>query len=285
MSQSDLLQSESRGYALFLVLPAFMVAVFFAYPLLGLLSLSFSSPDGWFGHYLDVLSDGVFLLALRNTLFFALATAFLTALLGYPVALLVASVGPTLGGVLLLLVMVPFWTSILVRAYAWIVLLGRGGLINTGLIEIGIINTPLPLLFNATGVIIGMVHVMLPYMILPVLNSMKRLNPNVLAAADSLGASRSQVFLRVLLPLTAPGVMGGFVLVFVISLGFFITPALMGGPRNLVSAKLLHEQITQQLAWPEAAAVAMVILVLTLGTFVICARVFGLRGSMSMDAR
>src|SRR5712664_906147 len=135
MSQSDLLRSESRGYALFLVLPAFMVAVFFAYPLLDLLSLSFSSPEGWFGHYLDLLSDGVLLLSLRNTLFFALATAFLTALLGYPVALLIASVGPTLGGVLLLRVMLPYWTSILVRAYAWIGLLGRGGLTNSGRTE------------------------------------------------------------------------------------------------------------------------------------------------------
>src|SRR5207253_9207544 len=118
------------------------------------LRLGFSSPDGIFGHYVALLSDDVFLLSLRNTVVYSFATAFITAVLGYPVALLIASVRSALAGVLLLLVMVPFWTSILIRAYAWIVLLGRGGLINSGLIEAGLIDSPFPMLFSAFGVLV-----------------------------------------------------------------------------------------------------------------------------------
>jgi ABC-type spermidine/putrescine transport system permease subunit I len=277
--------SERLLYGLLLVPPVVVMGGLFAYPLLDLLAQSFGSPQGWLGHYLALLDDEVFLIALRNTFTFALLTAAGTAVLGYPVALLIASVRPLVASVLLLLVMVPFWTSVLVRSYAWIVLLGRGGVINGVLLSSGLIAAPLPMIFNQLGVTIGMIHVMLPYMVLPILGAMSRLDRNLLAAADSLGASRRQTFFRVLLPLTLPGVIGGAVLVFVLSLGFFVTPALMGGPRDLVAAMVIHDEITRRLAWDEAAASAAVLLLLTAGTFVVCARIFGLRRHMSFELR
>lgn len=279
--RASLRLSETSLHTWLLIPPLIVLLCAFAYPLLDLFLRSFSAPEGIFGHYFALLRDSVFLIALTNTLKFALITGVFTAILGFPVALLIASVRPTVAGILLLLVMVPFWTSILVRSYAWIVLLGRNGILNSLLLDIGLVNEPLALLFNSIGVSIGMIHVMLPYMILPILSVMSRTNLDLLAAAESLGANRWQVFWRVLLPLTLPGILGGFVLVFVLSLGFFVTPALLGGPRDLVAAMTIREKISLGLAWDEAAAASVILLVLTSGTFLACLRIFNLRRGMS----
>jgi ABC-type spermidine/putrescine transport system permease subunit I len=273
--------SEGRVYALLMLAPLAVMAVLFAYPFAALVVKSFSSPSGPFGHYIDLLGDETFQIALWNTFLYALITAASTALLGYPIALLLASVRASFANILLLLVLVPFWTSVVVRCYAWIVLLGRHGVFNESLSRIGLLDAPLQLVFNGVGVIIGMVHVMLPYMVLSIFSAMARLNKEILAAADSLGATRMQAFFRVLLPLTMPGVLGGFTLVFVMSLGFFITPALLGGPRNLVAAMVIRDQVTKELAWDDAAAASVILLVLTCGTFLVAARVFGLKRHMS----
>jgi putative spermidine/putrescine transport system permease protein len=277
--------SESRGYTLMILAPLAVMIVLFAYPFAALVVRSFSSPSGLFGHYIDLFGDLTFQIALRNTFLYAFATATITTLLGYPVALLLASINRSLANVLLLLVLVPFWTSVVVRCYAWIVLLGRHGVLNESLLQLGLLDTPLQLVFNGLGVIIGMVHIMLPYMVLPIFGTMTRLNKEILAAADSLGANRMQSFFRVLLPLTMPGIVGGFTLVFVLSLGFFVTPALLGGPRNLVAAMVIRDQVTRQLAWDEAAAVSVVLLVITTGTFLVAARLFGLKRHMSLSWR
>jgi putative spermidine/putrescine transport system permease protein len=277
--------SESRGYTLLILAPLAVMIVLFVYPFAALVLRSFSSPSGPFGHYIDLFGDMTFQIALWNTFLYAFVTAAVTTLLGYPVALLLVSINRSLANVLLLLVLVPFWTSVVVRCYAWIVLLGRHGILNESLLQVGLLNTPLQLVFNGIGVIIGMVHVMLPYMILPIFGTMTRLNKEILAAADSLGATRMQSFFRVLLPLTMSGILGGFTLVFVLSLGFFVTPALLGGPRNLVAAMVIRDQVTRQLAWDEAAAVSVVLLVITTGTFLIAARIFGLKRHMSLSWR
>ena len=277
--------SETGGYTLLILAPLAVMIVLFAYPFAALALRSFSSPNGPFGHYIDLFEDVTFQIALWNTFLYAFVTATVTTLLGYPVALLLASVNRSLANVLLLLVMVPFWTSVVVRCYAWIVLLGRHGVMNESLLQVGLLNTPLQLVFNGIGVIIGMVHIMLPYMVLPIFGTMTRLNKEILAAADSLGATRMQSFFRVLLPLTMSGIVGGFTLVFVISLGFFVTPALLGGPRNLVAAMVIRDQVTRQLAWDEAAAVSVVLLVITTGTFLVAARIFGLKRHMSLSWR
>jgi putative spermidine/putrescine transport system permease protein len=275
--------SEAARYSMFMLLPLLFVSTFFLYPAAETVWRSVTGGTFPGGLYLDLLQDDVFLLSLRNTFFFAVLTTICAVLLGYPVAILIGFSRPAIGNLLLLLIMVPFWTSILVRSYAWLVLLGREGLVNATWIGSGLGEQPMSLIFNSIGVSIGMIHVMLPYMILPVISTISRINKETLSAASSLGASRWQSFVRVLLPLTLPGIAGGAALVFVISLGFFITPALMGGPRDLVTAMVIHDRITRQLAWDEAAAISVVLLLLTGGTFFICARIFNLQRHMSMS--
>ncbi len=269
-----------RGWNLLVLPPLAFVVVFFLYPLAGMIARSFAEGAFPGALYLDLLRDDVFLLALRNTFTYAAITAAAAAFLGYPVAVLIGFARPAAAGLLLLFVMVPFWTSILVRSYAWLVVLGREGIVNTFWLGWGLGSKPLQLIFNDIGVVVAMVHVMLPYMVLAMLSNIARLDRNLLTAAASLGASRSQTFIRVLFPLTLPGVAGGLALVFVLSLGFFITPAVMGGPRQVVTAILIHDQIARQLAWDQAAAVSVVLLVLTAGTFFVCARILGLRRHM-----
>ena len=164
-------------------------------------------------------------------------------------------------------VLLPLWTSVLVRTYAWMVLLGRNGVFNRWLIDIGVIADPLPLLNNFTGVLIGMVHVLLPYMVLPIYGAVRRLDPALVAAAEGLGASSWRIFWRVYLPLTLPGIFAGATIVFVLSLGFFITPALLGGGKVMMLAVLIEQQIHQTLNWPFAAALSAVLLALTLGVY------------------
>lgn len=277
--------SEAARFGLFIVPPLLFVAVFLIYPLADMVLLSFAEGPFPGALYLDLLQDNVFLLSLRNTFLFAFVTAICSAVLAYPVAVLIGFSRPAVSNALLLLVMVPFWTSILVRSYAWLVLLGREGIVNALWMGSGLGSKPLQLLFNSIGVCIAMVHVMLPYMILPIVSTIGQLNKDVFWAASSLGASRWQTFIRVLLPLTLPGIAGGFALVFVLSMGFFITPAIMGAPRDIVTGMVIHDKVTRQLAWPEAAAISVVLLVVIGAVFLFCARVLGLRRYMSISAR
>jgi putative spermidine/putrescine transport system permease protein len=271
-----------NGFTFMLAPPALFIAVLFIYPLLGMAARSLTEGAFPGAIYLDLARDNLFLLSLRNTFTYALLTAGLAAVLGYPVAVLIGFSRPAVANVLLLLVMVPFWTSILVRSYAWLVVLGREGILNFLWMGSGLGTKPLQLIFNSTGVVVAMVHVMLPYMILPLLSTISRINKDVLAAASGLGASPCQAFRRVLLPLTLPGAAGGFALVFVLSLGLFITPVLMGGPREVVTAMVIYDQITRQLDWDHASAVSVILLLLTGGAFFVCARIFGLQRHMSL---
>ena len=190
-------------------------------------------------------------------------------LLAYPLGFLLATTTPgwaTLGFVFVLL---PLWTSVLVRTYAWMVLLGRNGVFNRLLVEGGIVDAPLPLLHNFNGVLIGMVHVLLPYMVLPIYGAVRRLDPALVAAAEGLGASSWRIFWRIYLPLTLPGIFAGSVIVFVLSLGFYITPALLGGGKVIMLAVLIEQEVRQTLNWPFAAALSAVLLVATLGVYTV----------------
>jgi ABC-type spermidine/putrescine transport system permease subunit I len=147
------------------------------------------------------------------------------------------------------------------------VLLGRNGVFNRGLIELGLIGDPLPLLNNFAGVLIGMVHVLLPYMVLPVYGAVRRLDPALVSAAAGLGAPGWRIFWRIYLPLTLPGIFAGATIIFVLSLGFFITPALLGGGKVMMLAVLIEQEVHQTLNWPFAAALSAVLLALTLGVY------------------
>ena len=195
-------------------------------------------------------------------------------LLGYPVAYLLARLDRAKSNLLLILVLVPFWTSVLVRTYAWMVLLGRQGVVNQFLLAIGAIHQPLRLLNTTFALYIAMVHVLLPFMILPLYGVMRGLDDDLLRAAQSLGAAPVAVFRLVWLPLSLPGVFAGCLLVFILALGFFITPALVGGPRDLMIAVLIQQQV-DLFNWPFASALAVVLLTAALIVFAVFERSMG----------
>src|SRR5262245_4804851 len=210
-----------------LLLPAVAwLALFFVYPIGRLFYLSLFAPTFTLRHYARLVAAPVYLRILENTFEISLLVTVLALALGYPLAYLLASARPRAAALMLGCIMLPLLTSVLVRTYAWMVLLGRRGLVNESLVALGLLDAPVPLLYNRTGVTIGMVHVLLPFMVLPLYSAMKAIDVELVRAAENLGASPRQAFLRVYLPLSLPGVAAGCVLVFVAAIGFFVTPAL-----------------------------------------------------------
>ena len=216
------------------------------------------------------------------TLKISLLTTIFAALLGYPAAYFLASVKPRTRQLLLLCVIVPFFLSVLVRNYVWIVLLQRTGLVNRLLMDWGVVSAPLDLMYNELGVLIAMVNMLLPYMIFPVLSALLAIPPELRHASASLGGHPAKTFWRVTLPLSMPGVAAGGLLVFIVSLGFFITPALLGGPRQMMVSNLIEFSVRQVLNWPFAFALANTLLLGTLLLYAIYVRV--LEGRMPRAA-
>jgi len=251
---------------IFPALPALILLLaFFLFPVVRM--LGYSVEAGTLDWYAKALGEGLYLQVFWNTFEIALLVTGFCLLLGYPLGFLIATTTPTWATLGFIFVLLPLWTSVLVRTYAWMVLLGRNGVFNRWLIEAGVVSDPLPLLHNFTGVLIGMVHVLLPYMVLPVYGAVRRLDPALIAAAEGLGASNWRIFWRIYLPLTLPGIFAGSVIVFVLSLGFFITPALLGGGKVMMVAVLIEQEVHQTLNWPMAAALSAVLLALTLGVY------------------
>jgi len=184
-------------------------------------------------------------------------------LLGYPVAYLLSQLCARAAQILIVFILLPFWTSVLVRTYAWLVLLQRQGLVNDWLLAAGIIDTPLTLVHNLTGTVIGMVHVMLPFLILPLYAAMKAIDPLLLRAAANCGASPSQAFRQVFLPLSMPGLAAGIALTFVLCLGFYLTPALLGGGRVAMWSTQIADAVAKFSNWGAASALSVALLVVT----------------------
>lgn len=247
-----------------------LLAVFFLFPVVRF--LAFSVEAGHLDWYAQVLGKDLYLRVLWNTFEIAALVTLFCLLLGYPLGFLIATTTPFWATVGFIFVLLPLWTSVLVRTYAWMVLLGRNGVLNRMLLDAGVISTPLPLLHNFTGVLIGMVHVLLPYMVLLIYAAVRRLDPGVVQAAQGLGASSWRIFWRIYVPLTMNGIFAGCVLVFVLSLGFFITPALLGGGRVIMIAVLIEQQVRETLNWPFAAALSMVLLAATLAAYALAQR-------------
>jgi putative spermidine/putrescine transport system permease protein len=269
-------QSSSRMVAM-LALPAIgFLAVLFFYPIGRLIAQSFASAVP-FANYHRILDNPVYLHVLQRTLSMSVATTLLCALIGYPLARRIIAARPRGRAILLAVVLVPFWTNLLVRSYGWMIILNPKGAINEALLALGIIDAPLSLVYNATGVLIGMVQIMLPYMIFPVMAVMSRIDGQLVHAARSLGAGPVASFLWVYLPMTLPGLMAGSLLVFTISLGFFVIPAILGGPRDLMLAQLIEFNVNNSLDWGFAGALSAVLLVVTVGVYLVAQRWFGLR--------
>lgn len=247
------------------IVPVVFLLVLFLYPVLRFLLLSVEG--GSLAHFEKALTDGLHLLVLWETIRISAIVTLVCLLLGYPLSYWLATTSALWRNIGFALLLLPFWISVLVRTYAWMILLGRNGVLNRQLVGWGVIDAPLPLLHNTTGVVIGMVHVLLPYMVFPLYAVMRRVDPALLSAAEGLGAPGWQVFRRVYLPLTLPGVLSGATLVFVISLGFFITPALLGGGRVLMIGVLIERHVRQHLDWGLAAACAIIVLIAALAIY------------------
>jgi putative spermidine/putrescine transport system permease protein len=209
---------------------------------------------------------------LTNTFLIAGLSTVACLLLGYPYAYLMTLVRPRVAGLLLIAVLVPFWSSLLVRTYAWQVLLRDTGIINTTLVDLGLIGEPLPLIRTLGGVLLGMTQILLPFMVLPIYAVMRRIDPEYLTAAANLGAPPGRAFLRVFLPLSLPGVLAGALLVFVLALGFYITPALLGSPRETMISELIVVQVQQRLDWGMGSAMAVLLMAFALLVIFVASR-------------
>ena len=249
-----------------LTLPAMaVVGILMVAPILWLLSMSLVNEDGSFGfaNYGLFFSQSVYVQMFLNTFWIAFIVTAICLVLGYPVAYLLAILPSPWSGILMLAVLVPFWTSALVRTFAWLIILQRNGLVNKTLVWIGLIERPIPLVHNMTGTIIGMVHIMVPFLILPLYASMKAIDGNLMRAAANVGSSPTHAFFRVFLPLTMPGLIAGTIMVFVMCLGFYITPALLGGGKVKMIAQRIEESIALYPTWGPAAALSVLLLAMT----------------------
>jgi ABC-type spermidine/putrescine transport system permease subunit I len=259
-------ERNERRRRLGLVAPAlFLIAVLLVGPFAWLATLSFLDDKGTLSlaNYELIFGTPSTLKILWTTFRVSLLVTLFCALLGYPVAYLLGLLPRRAAAFCLLAVLLPFWTSILVRTYAWMVLLARKGLVNTGLKDIGLIDEPLKLMHNETGTIIGMTHIMLPFLILPLYATIRSIDRGYLKAGASLGARPTTVFWRVFFPLSLPGFLGGLCFVFVLCLGFFVTPALLGGGKVQMIAMIIERNIVMHASWGPAAAIGVVLLVTT----------------------
>lgn len=218
----------------------------------------------------------IYLAAFGRTLWISAVVTLICFLLGYPVAYLLATLPARSSARLMILVVVPFWTSLLVRTTAWYVILQPNGVVNSGLRTLGLATHSIPLMFNRTGVLIGMTHILLPYMILSNYAVMRGISPNFMRAALSLGGHPVESFLRIYFPLTLPGVGAGTFLVFVLALGYYITPAMLGGGGDEMISQLIAFQTQTQLNWGMAGALSVYLVVLTLALYFAFNRLIGI---------
>lgn len=261
-----------------LILPALaLLLVFYVAPILQVLAISVTEPEPGLGNYERLFTSGAVQRVIMTTLRICIITTVLALLLGYAIAYAITLASPRAKGWWILAVLVPLWISVLVRAFAWVTLLRRQGLVNNTLMGAGIIDEPLPLVWNEFGIVVGMVHYMVPFAVLPMLASMREIDPRLLAAARGLGASRGEVFRRVFLPLSMPGVIAAGVLVFIFTLGFYITPAILGGGKTLMVAEWISLQILDLIRWGLGTMMATMLVLAILVTLAVFSRIVDLR--------
>ncbi|HUS53992.1 MAG TPA: ABC transporter permease [Thermohalobaculum sp.] len=260
-----------------------LVLVFYAWPVLGILWLSFTDPEPGLGNYAQLFDGGSLTRILWKTFRICLVTTVISVAIGYLIAYAMTHLGRRERSWMLALVLVSFWVSVLVRAFAWLTLLSRNGLVNGALMGAGLTDEPLALVRNELGVLIGMVHYMIPYAVLPILANMQGIDQRVVSASRGLGAGALYTFARIYLPLSLPGIFAGGLLVFIISLGFYVTPVLLGGGRVLMVAEYVSVQVLVTVQWGTASMLATMLLIgvfalmLTLSRFMRIGELFGAR--------
>ena len=250
------------------LLPAlFLALIFFLIPVALMFWQGLFDPDFTTRHFERFFTRGAYLRIFLNSVKISTITAALCVLIGYPVAYFIVRRPPARRPALLFLVLVPMWMSVLVRSYAWMVLLGREGLINGALLWLGLIETPLKLLYTSGAVHVAMVQILLPVAVITCYGTMADIDQSLMRAARIMGARPWAAFRQVFLPLSLEGAVTAFLIVFVLSMGFFIVPALVGGPRDTMVANIIATQVAKA-NWGFAASVALVLLVFTLAVMV-----------------
>ncbi len=265
-----------------LIMPAVLVLlVLYVAPIINVLILSVTDPRPGFGNYAKIVESDTVARLIWTTIRLCLITTFFAVLLGYVVAYAMFNALADVRRRMMAILLVSFWISVLVRSFAWLMLLGHNGLVNNALIATGLIDTPLSLVRNEFGVLIGMTEYMVPYAILPLLANMQGIDPRVITASRSLGATRTQTFFRVFLPMTKPGIVAASLLVFISSLGFYVTPAVLGGGKVQMIAEYISVQLLVTVRWGTAAMLAtlmlasVLVLMFVLNRFMKLSTVFG----------
>jgi ABC-type spermidine/putrescine transport system permease subunit I len=237
--------------------------VFFLTPLVLIGAQSLFDPGFTLHHYVEAFTNPIYTRVLVQTVRLALIVTVIATLLGYPLAYLIAHSGRVVAALILLAVLVPLWTSLLTRTYSFQVLLGHEGIVNQFLVGVGLVERPLPLMFNLFTAVTGMVHALLPFVVLPCLAVMRGIDPSYVAAARSLGSGPLQAFRHVYLPMSFPGLVTAVILTFILSLGFFVTPVILGGLDEFTIAGLIQLQMQRRLEWGLGSALAVTLLVFT----------------------
>lgn len=259
-----------------------MVLVILVIPVGWLFYVSFIGADGQFSleNYERMITRKSYGRIFVTTFQISLLTTGLCIVIGYPLAYFMSQLPSRFANIFMITVLLPFWTSLLVRTYAWLVLLQKKGLVNDWAISLGLWDEPIKMVHNMTGTLIGMVHIMLPFLILPVYNAMKAIDKDYLKAAANLGASPCRAFWTVFFPLSTPGLIAGSLMVFVLCLGFFVTPAVLGGGKVIMVSMKIVSNIEQFVNWGAASALGVVLLVVTVIMLWIASR-FLKSGSLS----
>ncbi|SEF46885.1 ABC transporter permease [Bosea lathyri] len=270
-------QRREQGLMLLLASPAVLVIVaLVVLPVGWLMGQSFYDGGFTLEHYRRIFTEEIYWRSFLLTFRIALLVTMLTLLLGYPVAYAAAHARRPWNVLILAFVILPFWTSVLVRAYAWLVLLQRTGVTNQVLDRLGLITEPLALVHNELGTVIATVHILLPFMVLPLYSTMQKIPRELMLAGASLGGGPLHSFLRIFLPLSLPGVVAGMTLVFVLCLGFYITPELLGGGRTIMISMVVSRNVELYNQWGAASAVGVVLLVCVLAIFMAVGRIIPL---------
>jgi ABC-type spermidine/putrescine transport system permease subunit I len=261
----------------YLLIPALLfLAAVFAYPMIDIVWRSFAGAGGMsLMHYRQVIDHPVYLRVFEITFEIAFTVTVVVLILAYPVAYFLTRARKQVANAVMACVLLSLFTNILVRTYAWMIILGPGGVLNQMLRLAGL--DAATLLFNRYGVLIGMAYALLPYMVLTLYSVMRGIDRSYLQAARNLGASDWKAFWHVFLPMSLPGVVGGSLLVFILAVGYFITPRLLGGPRDQMIAMVIEEQVELGVNWGFASALAIILLVLTTAGFILYDRVVGLK--------
>jgi putative spermidine/putrescine transport system permease protein len=279
------LPSHRTRVALIMIAPAvLLIAFLYLLPLVRILALSVTEQPGALANYGQLVTSDVIGRVIWTTVRICVLTTAITLAVSYVMAAALTLAPPRTRNLMFVLILLPLWLSVLIRAFAWVTVLRGNGVLNSALMSTGLIETPFSLVRNEIGVVIGMVHYMLPFGILPLYASMRSIDARILNAARSLGAPAFTVFRRVFLPLTMPGLFSSFILIFVFSLGFYVTPAILGGGRVMMVAEYISVQVHETLEWGTATMLASVLLasvfavIAALGRFADWESIFGKGG-------